>query len=243
MAEVLVTGASTGIGMFTALGFADAGDHVIAGVRDPSTAVELQAHRRTSDSIDLRPLDVTDPMSIDRFINEAARTGDGIDVLVNNAGVAFAASVEDSDEKRTRAVIDTNFYGPLRLLRAALPHLRARRRGHIVNVSSLNAHTGRPFVGVYAASKAALDALSVSLAGEVAKFGIHVTIVEPGSFRTAIDRKFLDTIRPSAGYAGAAEALVERRNRAASEHPRHVADAIVHAAHTCPPPLRIQVPD
>ena len=107
--------------------------------------------------IDVVALDVTDPASIDRFVGDAGRAGGGIDVLINNAGVAFVAAVEDSDDERTAVVMDTNFYGPLRLIRAALPILRSQRRGHIINVSSLIAKTGRPFAGVYAASKSALD--------------------------------------------------------------------------------------
>jgi len=242
MAEVLVTGASSGIGLLTAAAFGRAGDHVIAGVRDPSSALELDAQIRAEGlPIDVVALDVTDTTSIDRFV-EHAQSRPSIDVVVNNAGVAFIAAVEDSDDQRTATVIDTNFYGPLRLIRATLPYLRAQQNGHIINITSLGAKAGAPFAGVYAASKAALDALSVSLAGELTPFGIHVTIVEPASFHTAIDQKFVDTVRSSPGYPGQAEAHVAARNRAAGADVHRVADAIVQAAHTHPPPFRIQIP-
>jgi len=245
MAEILITGTSAGIGFLTALAFGHAGDHVIAGVRDPSSAIELEAeiraHRLT---IDVATVDVTDPTSIKEFVEYTLDTCRIIDVLVNNAAVAFAAAVEDSDDQRTASVMDTNFLGPLRLMRAVLPHLRAQRHGHIINIStSARTREGRPFAGVYAASKAALDALSVSLIEEVAPFGIGVTIVEPGSFHTAIDQKFVAGLRASEAYPGRAEAVVARRDRAASNNVQHVADAVVHAAHTHPPPRRIGVPD
>jgi NAD(P)-dependent dehydrogenase (short-subunit alcohol dehydrogenase family) len=243
MAEVLVTGASSGIGLLTAVAFGRAGDHVIAGVRDPSSALDLDSQMRAEGlAIDVVALDVTDATSIDRFVEHALQTRPSIDVVINNAGVAFIAAVEDSDDRRTAIVMDTNFYGPLRLIRGVLPYLRTQGHGHIINVSSLRAKAGAPFAGVYAASKAALDALSVSLASEIAPFGLHVTIVEAGSFHTAIDQKFVDTVRQSPGYPGQAEAHVLARNRAASDDAHRVADAIVQAAHTRPPPFRIQIP-
>jgi len=238
MAEVLVTGASSGIGLLTAVAFDRAGDHVVAGVRQPARATELRTHGL---AIDVATLDVTDPESVDRFVAHAFHACRDLDVVVNNAGVAFVAAVEDSDDQRTRTVMDTNFYGPLRIIRGVLPHLRARGHGHIINVSS-RVHAGSAFKGVYAASKAALEALSTSLADEVAPFGIHVTIVRPGSFHTAIDQKFVTGLRPSPGYPGHAEAMVATRNAAASDGAHRVADAIVHAAHTHPPPLRVEVP-
>ena len=243
MAEVLVTGCSSGIGLLTAAAFAGAGDHVIAGVREPAAATELRARIRThSLPIDVVALDVTDSYSIDRFVAHALETRSGIDVIVNNAGVAFVAAIEDSDDQRIHELMATNFYGPLRLIRTVLPHLRARGHGHIINLSS-RAHSGAAFTGVYGASKAALEALSVSLAHEVAPFGIHVTVVEPASFHTAIDHKFAAGLRPSAVYPDRAEAVVDARNRAASQHTELVADAIVRAAHSHPPPARIQVRD
>jgi NAD(P)-dependent dehydrogenase (short-subunit alcohol dehydrogenase family) len=242
VAEVLVTGASSGIGLLTVIAFARAGDHVIAGVRNPPAAAELASEAAAQRlPIDIVALDVTNATSIDRFVEHAIGKCHCIDVIVNNAGVAFIAPVEDSDDERTAIVMDTNFYGPLRLIRATLPYLRARQHGHVINVSSLNTKAGAPFAGVYAASKAALDALSVSLAEEVAPFGVNVTIVEPGSFHTAIDQKFVDALRPSPAYPGHAEARVAERNRAASHHTHRVADAIVRAAHTRRPPGRIQV--
>lgn len=243
MSTILVTGCSSGFGLLTALAFARRGDHVFAGVRDPESAAELHARIDTDRlPVDVVHLDVTDPASIETCITGMIDADGKVDVLVNNAGVLFLAAIEDSDEARSRRVMETNFFGPLRLTRAVLPHMRARGSGRIINVSSLSAAKGIAFGGIYSASKAALESLSYALALEVTAADIGVTIIEPGSFHTAIDRKLLDSVLPSAAFPGAAETVARRRNAAASDDAERVANAIVRAAYTDPPPLRIEVP-
>jgi NAD(P)-dependent dehydrogenase (short-subunit alcohol dehydrogenase family) len=130
--------------------------------------------------IEVVPLDVTDGRSVEDCVLRVIDVASRIDVLVNNAAALFLAATEDSDETRSRTVMETNLVGPLRLTRAVLPYMRARSSGRIINVSSLNAAKGSAFVGVYSASKSALEALSTALAFEVGPVGIGVPIVAPG---------------------------------------------------------------
>ena len=241
MATILVTGCSSGFGLLTALAFARLGDHVFAGVRDPESAAEL--HTRIAAErlpIDVVPLDVTDTVSVETCVTRVIDVAGTIDVLVNNAAVLFLAAIEDSDETRSRAVMETNFFGPLRLTRAVLPYMRARSSGRIINVSS-NAAEGIAFCGVYSASKATLEALSTALALELTTTGIGVTIIEPGSFHTAIDSKMVESVQPSTAFPGAAETVAQTRNAAASHDADRVANTMVRAAYTDPPPLRLEV--
>lgn len=241
MATILVTGCSSGFGRLTALALARLGDHVFAGVRDPESAAEL--HSRIAAEglpIVVVPLVVTDTTSVETCVARVLDVAGTIDVLVNNAAVLFLAAIEDSDETRSRTVMETNYFGPLRLTRAVLPHMRARGSGRIINVSS-NAAKGSAFYGVYSASKAALEALSTALALELTATGIGVTIIEPGSFHTAIDSKMAQSVQPSTAFPGAAEGVAKTRNAAASHDADRVANAIVRAAYTDPPPLRLEV--
>ena len=232
MATILVTECSSGFGLLTAVAFARRGDHVFAGVRDPGSAAELHSRIALEGlPIDVVPLDVTDAASVETCVTRVIDLDDTIDVLVNNAAVVFLASIEDSDDTRSRTLMETNFFGPLRLSRAVLPHMRARGRGRIVKVSSLAAK-GIAFCGVYAASKAALEALTTALALEVTPTGIGVTIIEPGSFHTAIDSKMVESVQPSTAFAGAAETAAVTRNAAASHDADRVANAIGRAPRT-----------
>jgi NAD(P)-dependent dehydrogenase (short-subunit alcohol dehydrogenase family) len=243
MATILVTGCSSGFGLLSAVAFARRGDRVFAGVRDPASAVELH-QQIAAEGLQLHvvQLDVTDAVSVELCVTNVVATAGAIDVLVNNAAIVFLGAVEDSDDLRSRAVMETNFFGPLRLVRAVLPHMRAHGRGRIINVSSRNAVNGIAFGGVYSASKAALEALSTALALEIAETGIGVTIIQPGSFHTAIDAKMVASVAPSSVFPGAAESLARTRNANAADDANRVADAIVRAAFTDHLPLRIEIP-
>lgn len=170
--NVLVTGASSGFGAAIAAAFAGRADQVWGASRRP-------LHQPGVTPLEL---DVTDAASRERALE---RIGD-VDVLVNNAGVLDVGSWELQDESRLRRVFETNVFGPVALSRAVLPGMRRRGRGRIVNVSAVGAVNPTPFLGAYTASKHALDALSVSLDGEVAPFGIRVCAVLPGPFGTEI---------------------------------------------------------
>ncbi|MCF3119263.1 SDR family oxidoreductase [Streptomyces arenae] len=184
MATVLITGCSSGIGLETALAFARRGDRVHASMRNTAKAEDLRTRARAEGlDIGIVALDVTDDASVTVAVRAVEDRDGALDVLVNNAGIDFTGAVEATPMEQARAVMETNYWGALRTVRAALPAMRARGGGVIVNVSSL---AGRmwavPHGGFYASSKAALGAASEALAAEVGPFGIRVVCVEPGSF-------------------------------------------------------------
>jgi NAD(P)-dependent dehydrogenase (short-subunit alcohol dehydrogenase family) len=239
--SILVTGCSSGFGLLTAVAFARRGDHVFAGVRD-SSAVDRLMSIMSEDKlpISLVSLDVTDSHSVDECVREVIGRASRIDVLVNNAGIATFAAVEDSDDEMAAAIMSTNFLGALRMTRAVLPYMRSEGSGRIIMVSSVNGIIGMPFSGVYSASKFALEALSEALSGEVGSLGIGVTIVQPGPFHTEIDKKLLMTV-PSIAFPGVAGEIARMRNSMAADTPEDVAFAIVSAARAANAPTRVQV--
>lgn len=188
MGVVLITGCSSGIGLEAALAFARRGDIVVATMRNLSRAEQLTSRADAEDlQIDLRQLDVNDDSSVGRAVSEIIETHGTVDVAVNNAGVANRGPIETQSFDNAMALMDTNFWGPIRVIRAVLPTMRARGSGVIVNVSSLaGLLPGTPYAGMYAASKHALGTISEALAGEVDRFGIRVASIEPGFFATEI---------------------------------------------------------
>lgn len=186
MATVLVTGSSVGIGKATALELARARHRVIATMRHPDRAPELAAIA-TAESlpIEIKTLDVDSDDSVrDGF----ASISGPIDVLVNNAGIEVHGSVEELPMPSIIAVMNTNYFGAVRCIKAVLPQMRERRSGCIVNISSVSGRISSSPLGAYAASKFALEAISEALAGEVKPFNIRVAIVEPGIQDTRMAR-------------------------------------------------------
>jgi NAD(P)-dependent dehydrogenase (short-subunit alcohol dehydrogenase family) len=241
MDTVLVTGCSSGFGVLTALRFARAGHRVVATMRDPSRQPD-DLRRAAADGLPLTvlPLDVCDRRSVDA----AVRAAGDVDVLVNNAGIELRAPIEDAGEDDVRRQLDTNVFGPLRTMQAVLPAMRARRRGTIVNVSSVAGLVARPFGGFYAASKHALEAITEALYFEVKPFGIRVALVEPGQYAT----RLLDNAWPGARFTPASaywetsNRFDERIRRLVPDgkpgDPQEVADVIFEAATTTTPRLR-----
>ncbi|XKH57808.1 SDR family NAD(P)-dependent oxidoreductase [Citricoccus nitrophenolicus] len=182
MSTWFITGASSGLGRALAQHAAEAGHQVIATARNTSTLADLAAAH--PDQVVVLPLDVTDPDSRQVAIASAENRFGGIDVLVNNAGYGYTAAVEEGEEAAVERLFATNFFGPAALIMAALPGMRRRASGTIVNVSSVGARFPIPGGGWYSAAKAALEGLSGALRKEVAPFGLSVVVVEPGSFRT-----------------------------------------------------------
>ncbi|WP_424217649.1 SDR family oxidoreductase (plasmid) [Streptomyces sp. BI20] len=244
MATVLITGCSTGIGRESALAFARHGDRVHATMRDLAKAEELRA-RAARENLPLRlhALDVTDEAAVTAVVRAVEEEHGGLDVLVNNAGVDHTGAVETTPWTTVHTLFDTNLWGPLRTIRAALPAMRARRAGTIVNISSLAAHTHAiPHGGLYAASKAALGALSEALAAETAPYGIRVLCPAPGSHASAIhDRPA--TPAPDGPYtadeAWTARFLAHVAKGAAD--PREAAEALVRAVHDPRAPLHTPI--
>jgi NAD(P)-dependent dehydrogenase (short-subunit alcohol dehydrogenase family) len=169
MSSILITGASKGIGRATAAELARRGHRVIATARDPRTLAALDVDQR------LR-LDVTDQASVDAAVGQAGP----IDVLISNAAVIFAAAVEASPTAEIERLYAQNTVGAIRVTQAVLPQMRQRHQGRLLFVSSVGGRTVRPGNAAYAATKWALEAFAETLAMEVARFGIDVTLAEPG---------------------------------------------------------------
>jgi len=182
MSTWLITGASSGLGRDLAHAVLDAGHNAVVTARDAAAVRDLtEAYRDKALAV---ALDVTDSAQVVAAVRQGEERFGGIDVLVNNAGYGYRAAVEEGDEADVATLFATNVFGPVALIKAVLPGMRARRRGAIVNISSIGARICPPGSGYYAASKAALEGLSGSLRKELEPLGISVIAVEPGGFRT-----------------------------------------------------------
>lgn len=178
----LITGCSSGLGRSLAQAVLKKGDRAVVTARNVDTLKEFaEAYPETALIL---PLDVTVAGAAANVVETVIKRFGRIDVLVNNAGYGYRAAVEEGDEKETSRLFDTNFWGPVALIKAVLPGMRANCGGAIVNVSSIAAIRTSPGSGYYAASKAALESLSDGLRCETAPLGIKVMVVEPGAFRT-----------------------------------------------------------
>lgn len=179
---LLITGASSGFGRALAQQALLAGHRVVGTVRNDAArqAFEALAPGRAMG----RLLDVTDTAAIDALVAGIEANVGAIDVLVNNAGYGHEGILEESTLAELRQQFEVNVFGPAALIKAVLPHMRARRRGHILNITSMGGFITLPGIAWYCGSKFALEGISEVLGKEVAPFGIHVTAVAPGSFRT-----------------------------------------------------------
>ncbi len=188
--SILITGTSSGFGHLGALHYARAGARVVATMRNlPRPEAETLRKAARDERLDLHlvEIDVTNDDQVTRGVREAERiAGGALDVLVNNAGIPFTGPVELQDMAAVQQMFDVNVYGPQRMARAALPAMRGRKGGLIVNVSSQLGRMVVPFGGVYSATKFALEAMSEQMAYELAPRGVEVTIVQPGGFPTRI---------------------------------------------------------
>jgi len=190
MASVLVTGTSKGIGFETALAFARAGHKVHATMRNPAQSPELaEIAAREKLPILVSTMDVDSDDSVSQGIAAILKDHGPIDVLVNNAGIERAGSVEELPLAEFRAAMETNYFGALRCIQALVPSMRQRRSGCIINVTSVAGRLASPPLAPYTASKWALEALSEALAGEMKTFNVHVAIVEPGIIDTAMAQR------------------------------------------------------
>jgi NAD(P)-dependent dehydrogenase (short-subunit alcohol dehydrogenase family) len=234
-----ITGTSRGFGREWAIAALERGDKVAATARDPSAVRDLVA--TYGDAVLPLGLDVTDHTAVFDAVGTAHEHFGRLDVVVNNAGHGQFGMVEEVSEQQARAQIETNLFGALWVTQAALPYLREQGSGHIIQVSSIGGITAYPNIGLYHASKWALEGLSQALAQEVAAFGIHVTLIEPGGFET-------DWFGSSAAHANPLPAYDEVRQHAAEFQAEHAAsrgspeatrEAILKVVDTPQPPLRI----
>jgi NAD(P)-dependent dehydrogenase (short-subunit alcohol dehydrogenase family) len=193
MASVLITGTSKGIGLEAALAFGRAGHNVHATMRKPSQAPELaKVAAQEKLPITVSAMDVDSDESVRDGIAAIHEEHGAIDVLVNNAGVERSGSVEELPLAEFRAVMETNYFGAIRCIQALAPHMRQRRSGCIINVSSVAGRITSAPLAAYTSSKWALEALSEALAGEMKTFHVRVAIVEPGIIDTAMARRVAD---------------------------------------------------
>jgi len=190
MAIVMITGANSGIGLATAVTLARGKHTVIATMRDVGNAGELQKIVSAEKlSVTVVPLNVDDDSSVSYAFSKVLAENGRIDVLVNNAGVSGLGSVEELPMTVFREVMETNFFGALRCIKAVIPNMRERRHGSIVNVTSVAGRVALAPQAAYAASKWAFEALSECLAQEMKAFNIRVAIIEPGVIATPIFTK------------------------------------------------------
>ncbi|MDX6282116.1 MAG: hypothetical protein QOH03_3187 [Kribbellaceae bacterium] len=235
-----ITGAGRGLGVDIAKAALAAGHAVVATGRNPErVTAALGGH----EDLQVLSLDVTDPAAAQSAVRAAVDRFGRIDVLVNNAGNYYAGFFEEIKPEDFRAQIETNLFGPLDLTRAALPVLRAQRSGLIVTISSTAGLAGGEFMTAYAASKFAVEGWMESLAAEIAPFGIHTLLVEPGFFRTELltpeSTSYPETSIDD--YAERTKQTMEfftTMNGKQGGDPAKLADALVELAAQDEPPLR-----
>ncbi|HVW19318.1 MAG TPA: SDR family oxidoreductase [Solirubrobacteraceae bacterium] len=231
-----ITGTSRGFGREWAKAALERGDRVAGTARDLATLDDLVAEHGEA----LLPieLDVTDREAAFAAVRGAHERFGALDVVVNNAGYGHFGMIEEIAEAEARAQIETNLLGTLWVTQAALPILREQGSGHIVQVSSIGGISAFPGVGIYHASKWALEGFSQALAQEVAPFGVHVTLIEPGGFATDWSGPSSRSSAPIAAYDELREAQVRRRAGNAPGDPVASAQAILRVVDADPPPLR-----
>jgi NAD(P)-dependent dehydrogenase (short-subunit alcohol dehydrogenase family) len=235
-----ITGTSSGFGRLLTERLLDRGDRVAATLRRPEALTDLQtAH---GDRLWRGALDVTDAEQVHRVVDEAFQALGPIDVVVNNAGYGVFAAVEEATDEQVRRVIDTNLLGSIRVIRAALPHLRAQRHGRILQISSAGGQTTYPNFSYYHASKWGIEGFCETVAQEIAPFGIGLTIVEPGATPTGFGGS-LESAPIMSEYedtpAGAVRRAIAGGTFQLPNDPRKIVTAIVDLVEGGTVPLRL----
>jgi NAD(P)-dependent dehydrogenase (short-subunit alcohol dehydrogenase family) len=234
-----ITGTSKGFGRVWAEAALARGDCVAATARDPRTLAPLV--EEYGDAVLALALDVTDKPAVDVAVAQAHTHFGRLDVVVNNAGYGLFGTIEEVSEAQARAQIETNLFGPLWITKAALPILREQGSGHIIQVSSIGGITAFPLVGIYHASKWALEGFSQALAQEIAPFGVHVTLIEPGGFDTDWAGDSARHADPLPAYDDVRAAVQAERSRrwASPGDPSASAAALLKVIDAEKPPLRV----
>ncbi|CAM5336971.1 3-phenylpropionate-dihydrodiol/cinnamic acid-dihydrodiol dehydrogenase [Aquamicrobium terrae] len=231
-----VTGASSGFGRLWSQAALARGDKVVATARKPETLDDLAS--KYGDSVLVLPLDVTDRAAVFAAVARGHDHFGRLDVILSNAGYGYMSAIEEIDIDKAKANFETNVWGTLHVIQAALPYLRAQGSGHILTLSSIAGMVSLPTGGTYLASKWAVEALSEGLSGEVASFGIKVTIIEPGSFSTGFRAATkLETAMPA--YEKLRKEIHGRFNGAIIGDPEATAPAILKLVDSDEPPLRL----
>jgi NAD(P)-dependent dehydrogenase (short-subunit alcohol dehydrogenase family) len=239
MTTWFITGASSGFGQAFATYAVSRGYNVIATARDPAKITV-----RDPDRVLAVSLNVDAPGDAQRAIDAGVKRFGGIDVIINNAGFGIVGAVEETPESELRSLMETNFFGAVTVIRAALPVLRSQGRGAIVNISSIGGQLSFAGFGAYSAAKFAMEGLSEALAQEVAPFGIKVLIVEPGNFRTNLlgsGTRHMPVIEAYRATVGGTREFVTGMHGTQAGDPLKAAEAIDKALNAERTPLRLQL--
>jgi len=237
----LITGCSTGIGREIAIAALKKGHRAVVTARNPATVADLQAEY--ADRAIAVALDVTKPDQVAAAVEAGNAAFGRIDVLCNNAAYGYMAAIEEGDDAEVRGMFETNFFGALATIKAVLPQMRMRRSGYIINISSQAGLMSNPGTAYYSASKHALEGLTEGLVREVKPFGIRVTAVEPGPFRTEWSGASLKQVtNPIPDYeatVGARRAMIAGMHGKLPGDPRLAGEAIVALYDVADPPMQL----
>jgi NAD(P)-dependent dehydrogenase (short-subunit alcohol dehydrogenase family) len=234
-----ITGTSRGFGREWAIAALERGDRVAATARDAASLDDLA--QKYGDALLPIALDVTDRAADFAAVRRAHDHFGGLDIVVNNAGYGHFGMIEEITEDEARAQLETNLFGALWVTQAALPYLREQGSGHIIQVSSIGGISAFPLVGIYHASKWGLEGFTQALAQEVAGFGIHVTLVEPGAFSTDWAGSSSKRSAEHPAYAEVHRTTQENRAKRAGNpgDPEASREAILRVVDADEPPLRV----
>lgn len=235
-----ITGASRGIGAEIAKAVLAAGDQLIATARRKTDLHEFESNP----NVLTLSLDITDEAQVQAAVAAALERFGQIDVLVNNAGFGLLGGIEETSAQEVERVYRTNVFGLLNMTRAVLPSMRQRRRGHIINLSSIGGYRSTPGWGVYSSTKFAVEGITEALHDELAPLGIHATVVEPGYFRTnfldgsSLQRTALE-IPDYAETVGKVRQIASELSYQQPGDPTKLAQAMLQLANADTPPLRL----
>ncbi|WP_327238319.1 SDR family oxidoreductase [Streptomyces sp. NBC_01317] len=232
-----ITGTSTGFGRALTEALLARGDRVAATLRRPAALDDLAA-AYGEDRLWRAVLDVSDPAQVRDVVDDAFAALGRIDVVVSNAGYSLVGAAEEPTDEQVERQLDTNVLGSMTLARAALPHLRAQRGGHLMQFSSIGGQAAFPFVSVYNATKWAMEGFYEALAQEVAGLGIATTLIEPGGFRTDANTRSADAAPALPAYAALREQMLATFSEPIGD-PARLAAAVIAAADTPRPPRRL----
>ncbi|WP_028777098.1 SDR family oxidoreductase [Shimazuella kribbensis] len=240
----LITGASSGFGLLMSISLAKRGYHVVATMRNPEKSPALETYNQL-ENIEVVKIDVTKHDEMTTSMKQIISRLGKIDVLINNAGYAEAGFVEDISIDAYRHQFDTNVFGLIAMTKAVLPFMRERKQGKIINISSISGRFGFPALSPYTASKHAIEGFSESLRLEMLPYGVYVSLVEPGSYKTAIWSKGMTTQskQTTSAYEVYLTNILQEIDQTSKNagNPREVADLIVQIATSKRPKLRYPI--
>lgn len=240
----LITGTSSGFGLMSSIALANAGYHVVATMRDTTKSTALEEYIQNG-TVEVVELDVTKHEELKSTVDQVINRLGKVDVLINNAGYAEGGFVEDVTMEQYRNQFETNFFGLIAVTKAVLPYMRKQKAGKIINISSVSGRLGFPSLSPYVSSKYAVEGFSESLRLEMLPYGIYVTLIEPGSYKTDIWAKSL-TVVPNlenSAYQQDMKNILSEINKIADNagNPQEVTDLIVRVAKSKRPKLRYPI--